>query len=172
VVRTPLCALGPRLPFRGRDHNLMNEFFATSADVYRLTGELDPAHDQHPAADNASKGLPGTRQRLARMVGLDARDAADADWLQLAQAWRTRQLDELATNLQRVLAAAPLPAQAPLVAAGCGAFLAEELAARLGRSCVAFESLLPLAGDGVAAWARVCAPSVAVAWLLAAAVPP
>ena len=33
---------------RGRTLNVMNEFFATTADVYRLTGELDPAHDQQP----------------------------------------------------------------------------------------------------------------------------
>ena len=39
----------------------MNEFFATTADVYRLTGELDPAHDQHPSADNAPKDLAATR---------------------------------------------------------------------------------------------------------------
>ena len=45
VVRTPLCALAQRIDWRGTPHNVMNEFFATTADVYRLTGELDPAHD-------------------------------------------------------------------------------------------------------------------------------
>ena len=45
VVRTPLCALAARVPFRGSAVSVMNEFFATTADVYRLTGELDPAHD-------------------------------------------------------------------------------------------------------------------------------
>jgi probable H4MPT-linked C1 transfer pathway protein len=166
VVRTPLCALGPSVDFGGRRINLMNEFFATSADVYRLTGELDPAHDQHPAADKGSKSSAGTRQRLARMVGLDARDAPDEAWVQLAAAWRARQLDELEHNLRRVVAAAGLPDQAPLVAAGCGTFLAEDLAARLGRRCMAFETLLPPADDPAGRhWARVCAPSAAVALL-------
>ena len=50
----------------------MNEWFATTADVYRLLGELDPAHDQQPAADNGDKDLPATRRRLARMIGRDA----------------------------------------------------------------------------------------------------
>ena len=79
VVRTPLCALARRVAFGGRDVNVMNEFFATTADVYRLTGELDPAHDQHPRADDGAKDAAATRQRLARMIGRDARDAADAD---------------------------------------------------------------------------------------------
>ena len=62
VVRTPLCALGAsHRRWRGLPHNVMNEFFATTADVYRLTGELDPTHDQHPSADNAGKDPVATR---------------------------------------------------------------------------------------------------------------
>lgn len=135
VVRTPLCALAPRVVFRGRASNVMNEFFATTADVYRLTGELDPAHDLHPAADGGAKDAAATRCRLARMIGLDARDADESDWLAFANAWRELQLDELQGQLERVLDAVPLPAAAPLVAAGCGDFLAEALAQRIGRPC-------------------------------------
>src|SRR5262245_865754 len=47
VVRTPLCALAQRIGWRGVPSNVMNEFFATTADVYRLTGEVDADHDQH-----------------------------------------------------------------------------------------------------------------------------
>jgi probable H4MPT-linked C1 transfer pathway protein len=106
VVRTPLCAVAPRVPFRGRNHRVMNEWFATSADVYRLLGQLDPAHDLYPAADNGSKDAAGTCRRLARMIGLDGRDAALADWHQLAQAWADAQLDEIETAalLQRLAA--------------------------------------------------------------------
>jgi uncharacterized hydantoinase/oxoprolinase family protein len=142
VVRTPLCALGPRVAFQGLARNVMNEFFATTADVYRLTGELDPAHDQHPAADGAVKDAAATRQRLARMVGLDARDAPEADWLAFARAWRALQRDELRGQLQRVLGAAtPVSSAAPLVSAGCGDFLVAELAGVLGRPLRSFASL-------------------------------
>jgi probable H4MPT-linked C1 transfer pathway protein len=170
VVRTPLCALGPRIGFRGETVNLMNEFFATSADVYRLTGELDPAHDQHPAADGAGKDAAATRQRLARMIGRDARDAADADWAQLAAAWRAAQLAELAHNARRVIEHAALPDGAPVVAAGCGDFLVRRLAQALDRPCLDFAELA-LAGAAaeptLARWVQVAAPSVAVALLRA-----
>lgn len=170
VVRTPLCALGPRIAFRGEAVNLMNEFFATSADVYRLTGELDPAHDQYPAADGGGKDAAATRQRLARMIGRDARDAAEADWTGFAEALRAAQLAELRHNALRVLERAGLPANAPLVAAGCGDFLVRRLAEALGRPCVDFAEI---AVAGAAAeptlerWAQVAAPSVAVALLRA-----
>jgi probable H4MPT-linked C1 transfer pathway protein len=169
VVRTPLCALAQRVPFRGAQVNVMNEFFATSADVYRLTGELDPAHDQQPSADNAPKDTGATRQRLARMVGRDARDAADADWLALARFWRAAQRDEIASQLARVLAASGLGADAPLVGAGCGDFLAEEIARHTGRAYRRFAGDLVARGDApaLATWAQVCAPAVAVALLAA-----
>lgn len=169
VVRTPLCALAPRVMFRGRASNVMNEFFATTADVYRLSGELDPAHDLHPPADGADKSAAATCRRLARMIGLDARDAHEADWLAFAQAWRAAQLGELQGQLERVIAAAALPAAAPLVAAGCGDFLVEALAERLRRPCRSFASLLlndaPPAGEALRRWAQVGAPSVAVGLL-------
>jgi probable H4MPT-linked C1 transfer pathway protein len=190
VVRTPLCAVAARIAFRGRTVNVMNEWFATSADVYRLTGELDPAHDLQPGADGAAKDAPASRQRLARMVGLDARDAADGDWQALALAWRAAQLDELRANLVRVIAAAGLPAGAPLVTAGCGDFLAAALAASLGRPWLSFASLAVAAADraggpafelrepplavrepagSLAARVQVAAPSAAVALLWAMA---
>jgi len=171
VVRTPLCAIAPRIELRGIACNVMNEWFATSADVYRLTGELNPAHDLHPSADGAAKDLPATRQRLARMVGLDARDASPADWLANARAWRAAQLDDIGGQLQRVCSAHRIPATAPLVSAGCGDFLVDALAAASGRPCLHFgrqvARLSPEAPAATADWAQVCAPSVAVAVLLA-----
>lgn len=173
VVRTPLCALAQRITLAGARSNVMNEFFATTADVYRLTGELDAAHDLHAPADGADKGVAATQQRLARMVGLDAADASAADWSACAQQWRAAQVAELAGQLRAVCAAHALPADAPVVAAGCGAFLAPELRAAAGlRSSLPVldygrdvAPISPQATGGTAGRARVCAPSVAVAVL-------
>jgi len=175
VVRTPLCALGPRVAWQGRELNVMNEFFATTADVYRLTGELDPAHDAHPSADNGPKDLPATRRRLARMIGLDERDAAPDDWLAFAHAWRSRQLDELAGHLRRVIAEHELANGAVALRAGCGDFLVTDLLARAGAALVQRRygrDVARIAADALpgaelaAHWANVCAPAVAVAALL------
>jgi probable H4MPT-linked C1 transfer pathway protein len=168
VVRTPLIALAQRVPFAGHNVSVMNELFATSADVYRLTGELAEDHDQQPTADGAAKTAAATRQRLARLLGRDGADASDEQWLALARFWRERQLAELAQGLQRVMHASRMSVQAPLLAAGCGAFLVAELARDLGRPALSFSvDVLDLAsGHALAGWAEVCAPAVAVALLL------
>lgn len=191
LVRTPLCALARRIPWRGQPHNVMNEFFATTADVFRLTGELDAAHDQHPSADHQPKTLAHTRARLARMVGLDARDGSEADWLAFAGQWRAAWLDTLAEELQALLAdhGAALAGAGPLqwVAAGCGGGLLPALLARCGLPATGTAApgparplrhwgpdLVPLdaqAPAGTADWASVCAPAVATAALWAARQP-
>ncbi|HEX3142125.1 MAG TPA: hydantoinase/oxoprolinase family protein [Rhizobacter sp.] len=174
VVRTPLCALAHRIAWQGQELNVMNEYFATVADVYRLTGELNPAHDLYPSADNAPKDLIATRKRLARMIGMDARDAPEADWLAFAQAWRAAQVAELGGQLRRVIALHGLSKQAVVVSAGCGDFLVPDVLALAGgaRRCLGYGSEVARVSPGspnpetVAMWAQVCAPSVAVATLL------
>ncbi|MFX1675927.1 hydantoinase/oxoprolinase family protein [Paraburkholderia sp. A2WS-5] len=167
VVRTPLCALAQRIGFRGETWNVMNELFATTADVYRLTGELAPMHDQHPAADGAGKDAVATHRRLARMIGHDARDASESEWIAFACQWRDLQLGYLAANLTRMLGkVGPARGAVRLVAAGCGAFLVEALAHSCGYETVRFGKLIEAHG-GAAGWAQVCAPSAAVALLFA-----
>lgn len=167
VVRSPLCALARRMRFRGQAFNVMNEFFATTADVFRLSGELDPAHDHYPPADGGARDEAGSRLRLARMIGHDARDAGADDWREFALRWRAQMLAEIRRNLVRVIRQAGLPASAPFVSAGCGAFLVRELANALGHPWVGFDALATVTPD-CADWARVCAPSVAVAQLAGA----
>lgn len=167
VVRTPLCALADRIELDGREFNVMHEWFATSADVYRLTGELDPAHDQHPAADQGAKDEAGSARRLARMVGHDAPFAELRRWRRFAERWRERQLDRIAANLARVLDRHALPDGAPFVVAGCGAFLARELATATGRPSLDYGRDVAAATDARRAEAAsLCAPAVAVAALL------
>ena len=170
VARTPLCALARRIEWKGVPYNVMNEFFATTADVYRLTGELDPAHDQHPSADNAAKDEVRTRARLARMIGLDERDGSAAQWAAFARAWRSAQLAELREQLARVIALHDLAPSATLVAAGCGAFLSPELRPpgwALATYADEVAQVAGTAGDELHRWVQVGAPAVAVASLFA-----
>ena len=63
-----------------------------------------------------------------------------------------------------VLAAAAMPAGAPIVAAGVGAEVIATLARDMGRDCRLFGSLAR-ANDDCFTWATRCAPAVAVALL-------
>lgn len=164
VVRTPLCALADRVRFGERQFNVMNELFATTADVFRLTGELDPRHDQYPAADAGSKDALGDCRRLARMIGHDAGDAPESRWREFANQWRDLFEQRVATNLASVIECRAMPAQAPIVGAGCGLFVARRLAQRLGRDFTTFREVVGASGAH-ADWVDTCAPSVAIARL-------
>ena len=86
----------------------------------------------------------------------------------LAREWKEAQLELLLPQLARVCADAGLPADAPVVGAGCGAFLAAELARRAGRPLRRYSevALRGTLGDAsLARWADVCAPAVSVALL-------
>ena len=165
VVRTPLCALAQRIAWRGREFNVMNEFFATTADVYRATGELDAMHDQAASADNAAKDMHGTRQRLARLIGLDARDGTAEDWSDFAREWKRHQLRLLRGELTRVKQLHGLADDTTLISAGCGDFLVCELGNDVLGYASAVARISPQAAAHTTGWAQVCAPSVAVATL-------
>lgn len=165
VVRTPLCALGPDVAFRGARRPLAAEWFATTADVFRLTGELREEDDRHPAADGGPKTREGSARRILRMVGADLGPFGPADAEALARAFRARLLHRLEEAALGVLERLAVDGERPVVVAtGAGAFLARELARRLGLSAVGFGELLGVEED-LRHDVDVCAPAVAVAVL-------
>ncbi|MGN2391359.1 hydantoinase/oxoprolinase family protein [Pelomicrobium sp. G1] len=166
VARTPVMALGRRVPFEGRRVPLVAEHFATMADVHRLAGALPEHADQWPAADGGEKTEEGSARRLARMIGRDAASAAPAAWRRLARRLAGYQLAQIEAAARRVLAAAGVEATAPVVGAGVGRFVAARLAARLERPYRDFAGLFHrIRADPE--WVAGCAPAVAVACLAA-----
>ncbi len=164
VVRTPLMALADHAPFRGRLQPLMNEVFATTADVFRLLGRLPADVDLHPAADGGARTPGASARRLARMLGCDRSDAPLSSWIRLAAWFESRLLGRLEAALHLLLSRLPLAPEAPLVAAGGGDFLVPELARRLRRPWTSFPALIgapPARARAVA----LTAPAVAVALL-------
>lgn len=163
VIRTSLMALASRIPFAGQWHNLAAEHFATTADVYRLLGELDPQEDMAATADGAGKSVEETSRRLARMVGWDAGDADRAAWVHLAQAFKQQQLDLLRHATLRNLSRNLIRPGTPFIGAGAGTFLVRELAQQLGHEFIAASSLIKAETDQARNWAGVCLPAYAVA---------
>lgn len=165
VVRTPLMALASRVPFAGEWQPLAAEHFATSADVYRLTGELDDADDMAETADGQGKTQADSARRLARMIGRDATDAPHAAWQALAHSFRQFHLNQLKSAAMRVYSRQRLTADAPIIGAGVGSFLARELARQLDRQYVAVDHLIQARDEASRRWAAGCLPAYAVARL-------
>jgi probable H4MPT-linked C1 transfer pathway protein len=164
VVRTPIMALADRIPFAGTWIEPMAEHFATTADVYRLTGELPAGADQLPAADNGAKTLRASARRLARMIGRDVESAPPAMWRKCARYLADVQLCHVQRACERVLSRVGMPSRIALVGAGAGRFVVKKLALRLGCRYRDFGELVDRAGSD-REWVASCAPAVAVALL-------
>lgn len=160
IVRTPLMAITDRVPFGGEWLTLANEHFATTADVYRILGDLPEHADLYPAADGKEHSVEASMRRLARMIGADLGDGSDYDWYRLAGFFADRQLDRLALACQRQLSVG-LAESARFIGAGVGRFLVRRLAERLGYSYIDMGELLTR-GDEDAMMAADCAPAVAL----------
>ncbi len=162
MTRSFVMAVAPRAPFRGAWTPLMNEYFASAADVHRILGDLPEGADKMPAADGREKTADASRARLARMIGREADEAAAPEWDGLAAWFAEAQIREIADAAFLRLSRHDMAAAAPVVAAGVGEGLAAEVARRLRRSCVGFSSLIAAPAE-----ASHCAPAAAVALLAA-----
>lgn len=164
VVRTPVMAVVQHAPFHGRMQRVAAERFATMADVYRLTGDLPPDADPYPAADQRGKTLAESAGRLARMLGRDAEEANAIAWKALAHFIARQQIEQIEADANTLIDREELAPEAPIIGAGCGRFLAAQIAKRLARPYRDFADLVPSAAAAREAAAR-CAPATAVALL-------
>jgi probable H4MPT-linked C1 transfer pathway protein len=169
VIRTAVMAVAQTAVDNGNDIGLMAEYFATMADVYRVTGELNPAHDQTDSADGAEKTVLASSRRLSRMIGCDFYPHELVRWQQFAANLRAQQILKIYRACKmRINSIYPLqfPDNAPVIGAGVGRFLVRELAGLLGHDYVDFSDICPTPLIASELSAADCAPAVAVACLL------
>jgi probable H4MPT-linked C1 transfer pathway protein len=164
VVRTPVMAVARTAPFKGRMQRIAAERFATMADVWRLLGELPVDADPYPAPDLKGKSTQESAARLARMLGRDANEAGLLVFADLARHFAECQLAEIEAAALTLTAREEIEADAPVIGAGCGRFIARHLAQRLGRPYRDFAELIECAPDA-REMAACCAPAVAVGLL-------
>ncbi len=166
AVRTPLMAVANRIPIQGEWVAPMNENFATIADVYRILKQLPVNVDQHPAADGSTKTIAASERRLARMLGMDAEEAAAATWHAVARYFAERQLRLIADACSRLYSRGELNLDVPIIGAGVGRFLVRSLAQRLDRCYLSCDTVCNNISAKNEFSVADCAPAVAVAVLL------
>ncbi|HET7850282.1 MAG TPA: hydantoinase/oxoprolinase family protein [Pseudolabrys sp.] len=164
LVRSFLMATAAKAPFAGRWTDLIRENFSNMADVHRILGDLPEDADQMTTADGREKTVEASEARLARMIGHDRCDADASAWAALAQWFAEAQVRAVSDGAMLVLSQGQLSSVAPVVAAGIGVPVLREVARRLGRQCVGFDSLIN-AAPGARTAAGASAPAAALALL-------
>lgn len=165
IVRTAVMAVSQSVFFKGQPVGLMAEYFASMADVYRLSGDLNEIHDQTDTADGAEKTIFASAKRLSRMIGYEF-ETQDLDaWRSVAIQLKHQQKQQIQTACLRQLSRYEKPTPPCLIGAGIGRFLVKQIAGDLGCVYHDFDDFFtPLLSDSAMAIAD-CAPAVAVAYL-------
>ena len=165
MTRTPVMAVLARLPYKNVWQPIAAEYFASMADVYRITGELDECFDLMPAADGGEKTRYHSIKRLARMLGTEYDEThALEPWFDVARYIAEKQFEKIDQAFYRVTDRLGNSIQKIIVAAGAGRFIIEKLALKNDYKVVDFEDLLPLS-DKKLRTVNNCSTAVAVAAL-------
>ncbi len=165
VVRTPLMAMAQKIPFAGQMTNVAAEYFATAADVYTLTGDLDPAENMAETADGEGKTIQASACRIARMIGCDENEAPLVSWIELANSFKKVQLEQIRQALLKHMTLQKDCSGLQLIGAGAGAFLVAELAAQLDLEFHPVSDFITSIDKEAKDMAAVCFPAYAVAYL-------
>jgi (4-(4-[2-(gamma-L-glutamylamino)ethyl]phenoxymethyl)furan-2-yl)methanamine synthase len=164
LTRTDVSVVTGDARLQNRTQRLAAGNFANMADVRRILGVLPDEVDQHRTADGRGTTLEESLARFARCFGRDRADATFEEWREAAGEIADRQMHEILVAIGEVVAATPLPDDAPIIAAGIGAEAIAELASELNRTCRTFGDLIGAAED-CRDWATRCAPAASVALL-------
>jgi probable H4MPT-linked C1 transfer pathway protein len=164
LVRGFVMAAADSAPLSGTWTPLINENFATMADVHRILDTLPTDVDLMATTDGREKTVTASRARLARMVGSDASDADDETWRLVARWFAESQMRTITDAAMLVLSSGNAKSATPIIAAGIGYSLVAEVARRLDQVCCNFDELIA-AEPEARLDVRHCAPAVALALL-------
>lgn len=126
IKRTPLCAIAHSVPFGEGYCPLAAELFATTYDLYLLSGDLPEDESDCETANGKPATKAAAHDRLVRMLCADRDEVSFEDAVQIARFLADVQRQRLAGALERVLQRQAEPCK-QVVVSGSGAFLARRL---------------------------------------------
>ncbi len=127
VLRNPVCGIARTGIYRQCNVPLAQEFFATSADVYRLLGDLPEVPTDTETADGRPATKRYARARLARMVCADSTEFNHRDAVTLAQSIADAQAAQIRLRVEQVIAELSKPLTS-IILSGIGEFVGHRIA--------------------------------------------
>lgn len=129
LLRTPLGSLVDRVPLRGRSTRVAAEYFAITADVYRVLGIIGEEGYTCETPDGRGKDRKAALARVARLLCADLGEVSEGELLEVCAYIRERQVQVMADALREVAGAHGL---GTAFLCGIGRQIAAEACARAG----------------------------------------
>lgn len=124
--RTPLCAVHQVMKLNGEMFHPAAEFFATTHDLFLLTGDFPEQPENNSTADNRPATREYAARRIARMLCSDESEISLQDVELITCQYVARIEQQLSHAMERVASRLPEPASTILIS-GEGHFLARKI---------------------------------------------
>jgi probable H4MPT-linked C1 transfer pathway protein len=121
--RTNVAAIVQSIPVAGKTCSVSSEYFAISGDVHIILGNLDSSGYNCTTPDGRPPSVDAARARLARLVCADRESLPDEEIYRMARYICSRQIEQIRTGLEQVLARHPNLRHRPAITTGAGSFL-------------------------------------------------
>jgi probable H4MPT-linked C1 transfer pathway protein len=153
ALRTSLDTLCDEVYVRGMLCNVMHEYFACTADVYRYLGLLEEKDYEIPTPDGKTVSVADCARRLARMVASSPQELGESALRLLALQFYTAQRHCISKAFLRLLSQVQEVSVELIVTDGQGSFLLDEVARELQLPSKPWWQILDGAEPGIAATA-------------------
>jgi len=160
LLRTPVHSLIDEVNIDGSRCRVTHEYFAITADAYRLLGLIPEAEYNVATPDGKSRDTEACAKRLARVVGSEPEELGSNNIYWLARLVMEKQTEQIVDNILQIVSAKDVPLPKQLIVTGSGSFLLREVARRLGLIAIPWWKMIP------GAKADSAMTSYTVAWLL------
>lgn len=133
VLRTLLPCICPEVSLGNERIGIAAEYFAITADVYRVLGMIGEKDYKCETPDGRRKDRKSCMQRIARVFCSDVEEMGEEQIIMAAEFFHDKQTDLVARGLEKVMGLHGLPRDSEIVVAGLGGrILAEKAAHVLG----------------------------------------
>lgn len=143
VLRTAVQAIIDEAFIDGLRCRLANEYFAVSADVYRLLGMMTEQEYDVPTPDGGGQDFDACARRLARIVASEPEEIGMKNIFNMAQQIREKHIGQVFDGISRIVSRKELAHLDYIVTTGQGSFILEEAARRLNIKAVPWWQMLP-----------------------------
>jgi len=158
ALRTNLCSIVSKVPFRGREVRVSSELFALSGDIHLILGNIKEEDYITETADKRGKNFKDSLNRVAHLICLDESLVTEEDIIHICKYIYQRQLDQIKEGILQVLSRVKL---SKFMVCGLGKdFLAKKALEQLG-----FNNIKDLS-DLIGYSASLTAPSFCICFML------
>ncbi|OEG62665.1 MAG: H4MPT-linked C1 transfer pathway protein [Halanaerobium sp. MDAL1] len=149
LLRTNLSNLVDKVPFQGKMIAVINEYFASTADLHLLKGLIDTAAYSVSPADNGEKTIKAAKARIARMISLDLNLISDSELMLIVDYIYEQEIGLIYNKLLQLFSRFSSDFNLPLLMNNKAALLKKDLELRSKFSFQSLTELIPLLENNI-----------------------